>query len=319
MIDPDSTPPDFRAGFIALVGKPNVGKSTLVNTLLGEKVAIVSPKPQTTRTRIHGILNSDDAQMIFADTPGICDSGTALRKAMRRIGTQVAQEAEVTLVIIEIPEKPSAKPTVAPEDERLVQAARSTGGHVIVALNKIDRIKPKERMLPWLQLYGETLQAPVMPISALKREGLDLLIEELKKSLPPSPPLFPTDLHTDRAERFLCEELVREQLLFQTHEEVPHAAAVVIESFEDQRDDDSPTGGLCRLEGRIYVERDSQKGIIVGKKGSRIKSVSTKAREAMEELLGSKVYLRLSVHVDSQWTRSMAGVRKFGLDGIIES
>lgn len=313
VVDED-VPAGFRAGFVALVGRPNVGKSTLLNALLGEKVAIVTPKPQTTRTRIHGILNRPDAQIVFVDTPGVCDNRTPLRSAMRRIAGTAAADSDVALVVVE---PRGQNPEVSAEDREVVQAARDGASRIIVALNKVDRIANKAALLPWMQRYTEELDLEaIVPISALKRDGLDHLLAQLLERVPESVPLFPRDLHTDRAERFLCEELVREQVLMQTQQEVPHSAAVVIESFEDLRREDPKDPGLCRLEGRIIIERDSQKGIVVGKGGARIKSISQAARQNIEELLGSKVYLRLTVHVDSEWTRREAGLRRYGLDGM---
>lgn len=307
----------LRSGFVALVGRPNVGKSTLLNYVLGEKVAIVSPKPQTTRTRIHGILNRPDAQLVFVDTPGLSSGKSALHKAMRRVAGEVADDAEVGLVVINIgrDESPAAM-RVAKEDRELVARVRKSSGQVVVAVNKVDRVQPKQRLLPWLDLYHRELQLEdIFPISARTGDGVDTLVSHVAQRLPLGEPYFPRDLHTDQAERFICQELVREQLLFQTEQEVPHSAVVVIELFEDERDD-TQQGGLCRLEGRIILERDSQKGIVVGKRGVRIKEISTRARQQMEQLLGCKVYLRLTVHVDKDWTKSPVALRKYGLDGI---
>jgi len=317
----------FRSGFVALVGRPNVGKSTLLNRVLGEKVAIVSPKPQTTRTRIHGIHNSDSAQVVFVDTPGLCRQSTPLHRAMRRIAGAAALDADITLLMVD--PQGADQPRLEREDRELLQAARRGSGKVLLALNKVDRIKPKQLLLPWIDFLQkeEGVQA-VVPISARSGDGIDGLLAALEEMLPEGVPVFPQDLHTDQAERFLCEELVREQLLLQTHQEVPHGVAVEIESFEDLRPSEPPEGeagegdgaqeqdpGMCRIEGRIYVERNSHKGIVVGKGGARIKAVSTAAREEMEELLGCKVFLRLTVHVERDWTRSERGVRRFGLDG----
>lgn len=301
----------MKAGFVALLGRPNVGKSTLVNALLGEKVAIVSPKPQTTRTRIHGILNLPDAQVILVDTPGLVESTTALKKAMRRVTGHAASDSDVRLVVAECR---GATVELSDADMDVLKTATQSQGPVVLALNKIDTLPQKELLLPWMARYQQELSlAAIVPISAKRKEGLDVLLDELIKLLPESPALFPQDLYTDQAERVLCAELVREQLLMALREEVPHGALVVIESFEDERDDVGPKRrGLCRLEGRIYVERDSQKGIVVGKGGSMIRTISEKGRLAIEELLGCKVFLRLTVHVAKDWTASAAAVRRFG-------
>jgi len=298
----------FRAGFVALVGRPNVGKSTLVNALLGAKVAIVTPKPQTTRTRIQGILNRDDAQLILVDTPGLVVRDTALRRSMRRIASLAAMDADAVLVVAECRGE-HAK--LSDADHEVLVEAKKGRGKIVLALNKIDALPRKESLLPWIELYRQEQQlAAVVPISARTGDGLEQLVTELVATLPESPALFPTDLHTDQAERFLAAEFVREQLLLHLHEEVPHGTAVVIETFEDERREGG--AGLCRLEGRIYVERESQRGIVVGKKGSMIKAISQAARHEIEVMLGSKVYLRLEVHVARDWTDNEQAVRRFG-------
>lgn len=298
----------FRAGFVALVGRPNVGKSTLVNALVGEKVAIVSPKPQTTRTRIHGIVNRSDAQIILVDTPGLAVADSALRKAMRHTTGTAAEDADNTLLVAECR---GERVELSQADREVIGVAKRTRGKIVVALNKIDHLPRKELVLPWIQAYHTALEpAAVVPISALYDDGLDSLVNELVAVLAEGPPLFPPDLHTDQAERFLCGELVREQLFLQLREEVPYATAVMIESFEDERREDG--AGLCRIEGRIYVERESQKGIVVGKGGQRVKEVSQAARLEMEGLLGCKVFLRVTVHVDPAWTEKEREVSRFG-------
>lgn len=297
----------FKSGFVALVGRPNVGKSTLTNALLGEKVSIVTPKPQTTRNRIHGILNRDDAQVVLVDTPGFCGSETPLRRVLRKIAGQAPADSDVTLIVAEIKGR---EPSLAQVDRDIIQAAQASGRKVILAINKIDRLERKEMLLPWIEEFSKQSElAAIIPISATKGDGLDVLLDTVLSFLPEGPAMFPADMYTDQVERRMCEELIREQLLFQTHEEVPHNAAVVIETFEDGR----PEGEICHLEGRIIVARDSQKGIVVGKKGARIKEISTKARLCIEELLGSKVFLRLSVVVDQQWTRHEQSILRYGI------
>jgi GTP-binding protein Era len=311
----------MKSGFVALVGRPNVGKSTLLNAILGEKVSIVTPKPQTTRTRINGILNRPGAQVVFVDTPGMVAGRSALHKAMRRLAGSVASDAEVALVLIAAN---TETPGVAPEDRDLVRRARRSGRRVVLALNKVDRVRPKTRLLPWIELCSRELGVEtVIPISALRGDGVKEVVEVIVDLLPEGPAFFPTDLHTDAAERFLCEELIREQLLLQTQQEVPHRAAVVIESFEDGRrategegdgEGEDDGGGLCRIEGRIIVERESHKAIVIGKRGARIKQVSERARIAIERLLGCKVFLRMTVHVDPRWTDDPRALRRYGLD-----
>ena len=300
----------FRSGFVALLGRPNAGKSTLTNAILGQKVAITSPKPQTTRTRVRGILNRETSQIVFVDTPGFCGNDNALKKAMRRTARTTPADCDLTLLVVEV--YPSEeKIELTPEDEQMLLAAREAHLGVVVVLNKVDRLKPKQLLLPWMEFYG-ALEGVlgVVPVSALRSDGLDALEGEIFRHLEVGPPLFPREFHTDQTERQLCEELIREQLLWQTQQEVPHGVAVIIEQFEDQREAD---GGLVRVEGRIFVDRESQKGIVVGKQGARIKAISEKARIAMEEVLQAKVYLRMQVAVDKQWTRRPDAISRYGI------
>lgn len=296
-----------RSGFVALVGRPNVGKSTLTNALLGEKVSIVTPKPQTTRTRIHAIVNRPNVQFVLVDTPGFCGSETPLRRVLRKIAGKAPADSDITLIVTDMKGK---EPNISKTDREVIEAAQSGPGKVVLAINKIDRLPRKEMLLPWIETFSaETSLEAIIPISAKNGDGLETLEKKLISLLPEGEAMFPLDMYTDQVERRMCEELIREQLLFQTHEEVPHSAAVVLETFEDGR----PKGGMVRLEGRIIVARDSQKGIVVGNKGARIKEISTKARENIEELLGSKVFLRLAVAVDKQWTRHETSILRYGI------
>ena len=310
------TTPGFRSGFIAIIGRPNVGKSTLLNVLLGTKVSIVSPKPQTTRTRIHGILNRPEAQLILVDTPGFGPSGAKansnlFRRALNHVAGTAAADADVRLVVADI--KHSDEPEISDADRDVLQVARQTPGQLLLAINKIDLLPRKEVLLPWMAAYARDYDlAAVIPISARHADGLEALEEELTSLLPESPPLFPVDMHTDQAERFICQELIREQLLFQTHEEVPHSAAVTIEEFEDARRD-GQAAPLCRIMARIYVERESQKAIVIGKGGRQIKAIGQAARACIEDLLESKVFLQLTVHVDKQWTSNERALKRYGI------
>lgn len=299
----------MKAGFIALVGRPNVGKSTLVNRLLGEKVSIVSPKPQTTRNRIHGVLNRDDAQLIFVDTPGLTAPRDALRKVLRSIAGSAAADSDIALVVVEARERDGFE--LSAEDRQILKTAATGSGRVVIAVNKIDRLEQKEHLLPLIARYAAETDAPVIPISALREDGLDVLLEALVGLLPESERLFPADMHTDQAERFLVAELIRERLLYRLRDEVPHSCHVVIEEFEDERDE---RGGLVRIEGRIVVERESQKGIVVGRGGSTIKEVSSSARTEMEEVLHAKVFLRLQVVVAKNWTQNRRMVQSYGFE-----
>ena len=292
----------FRTGVVCVIGRPNVGKSTLVNQLVGEKVSIITPKPQTTRHRIRGIVNTEQAQLVLVDTPGLCAPGSALHKAMRRLTTQSMHDVDANLVVV------TAQQTLHPADAEVLQMAKAP---LIVAVNKIDRLGRKEEVLPLLQYLGETYNpVAIVPICALRGDGVDVLRQELLARLPPGEPLFPADLYTDQAERVLCAEIVREKALYRLQQEVPHCLAVVIETFEDDRRED---GGLCRLEGVIVVERESQRGIVVGKGGAAIKQISQAARYDIEALLGCQVYLRLRVLVKQDWTHKPHTVREYGI------
>ena len=302
---------NHRSGFVVFVGRPNVGKSTLLNALAGQKLAIVSPKPQTTRTRITAILTREDAQVVLVDTPGVTKSADALRRSMQRITRTAVTDSDLALVVVEARD---GEAEISDADRAVVEAARKGNGRGVLAINKVDKIKNKKMLLPWMEAYAkETGVDVIVPISAKNHDGLEDLVEELLKRLPEAPPMFPKEMVTEQAERVICAELVREQLLLLTRQEIPHAAAVVIEVFEDQRtDQEGGDGGLCRLEGRIYIERESQKGIVVGKGGRTIKEVSTAARAQIEEFLGCKVYLRLTVHVDKDWRQSDRAIERFG-------
>jgi GTPase len=294
-----------HSGFVALVGRPNVGKSTLVNALVGQKVAIVSPKPQTTRNRLRAIINRDNAQVVLVDTPGLTEGGDALRRMLKRVTGLAARDADIGLAMLEIKGR---EPELDAIDRQVLELAKQH--QMVVAINKVDRLPQKELLLPWMAALHEACGgAAVVPISAKTGDGLEPLLAELIARLPEGPPLFPPEMVTDEAERVLVAELVREQILYKTHEEVPHAAAVIIETFEDERDQ---KGGICRLEGKIYVERDSQKGILVGAKGQMIKAISEAARREIEALLGSRVFLRLTVHVDRDWRKHERSVSRLG-------
>lgn len=301
----------MKAGFVALVGRPNVGKSMLVNRLLGEKVSIVSPKPQTTRNRIHGILNRQDAQLVFVDTPGLTPARDALRQVLRGIAGSAASDSDLTVVVVEAQPSRGSAVTLSSEDHQVLRIATVKSKPALVVLNKIDRLPNKKLLLPWIARYGEEVDAPVVPVSALHSDGLEILKTMLLVRLPEGPPIFPTDLHTDQAERFLVAELVRERLLYRLRHEVPHSCHVVIEEFEDKREGER---AFVRIMGAIVVERESQKGIVVGRQGTTIKAISTEARAEIEEVLQARIYLRLRVKVEKNWTQDPRWVRSYGFE-----
>ena len=294
-------PDDFKCGFIALMGFPNVGKSTLLNRLVGEKLAITSPKPQTTRSRLLGIVNLPEAQFLFLDTPGMLDPKGALNATLVAAALNALSEADVVVWLVE-PRLPD------PDDRVLLPQLRQLDRPLVVAINKIDTVA-KPRLLPLISAYHELFPgAPIIPLSALMGDGAPELTAEILKLLPTSPPLYPPDQETDSTERFLVAELIRERVLHHTSEEVPHAVAVQVEEFDESR-----RPHLVRIRAVIFVERNSQKGILIGKQGRMLKTVGAEARGEIEALLGAKVFLELWVKVWKNWRKDPKALRALGL------
>jgi len=289
----------FRSGFIAIIGPPNVGKSTLLNRLLGGKVAIVSPKPQTTRNRILGIYQARDYQIVFIDTPGIHRAKTALHKSMVSSAVNASQEVDLVLLMIEM-NHPND-----PEISRVVRTLRELRKEAVLVINKIDR-GPKERLLPIMDDYRKRypFQA-LVPISALKGDGIDILLEEVKTRLKPGPQFYPPDMHTDQPEEFLVSEVIREKLYYHTREELPYSCAVTVDRIR-------PGGPTLSIAARIHVETDSQKRIIIGEGGTKIKEIGRTARLALEKIFGTRVYLELFVRVEPKWTKDPRALRRLG-------
>jgi GTP-binding protein Era len=315
-----SPPTERRSGFVALVGRPNVGKSTLLNRLAGEKLAIVSPKPQTTRNRIMGVVTREEGQIAFLDTPGIHRGGGELGRYLVEVALSAAGEVDLNLMLIEVPEKPSAEPRVDPEDRRVLQRLKEKKKPIALAINKIDRA-PKPLLLPLIDACRREFPfAEIVPTCARTGEGVDELFRTLLALLPEGAPHFEEDVLTDQAERQLAAEYIREQILRHTREEVPYSSAVVVDLFdESERAPRNPTGpgelgGLVRILATIHVERDSQKGILIGKSGRMLKEIGTDARKAIERLLGTHVYLDLRVAVEPRWSERRAGLRKLGYE-----
>lgn len=336
--DPDDPGGDpVRAGFCALVGLPNAGKSTLLNRVLGLRLVAVSRKPQTTRNRIIGVHNTavppqpgdpggpgdhgdhgdhdgagQPAQIIFVDTPGIQRGPGALRRYMRDQSLGAVGDADVVLLLVDAfdPRQRDPGRFDQPDTEELWRALEHSKAPVLLALNKIDRLRDKRDLLPVIEAYSATsLFAEVLPISAVTGEGVPALVEHVARRLPVGPRLFPENMVTDRAERFLAAELVREQLFQQLGQELPYATAVVVESLREH-----PERGDLTIAALIYVERDSQKGIVVGKGGQRIKQVGQRAREAMAQLFGCPVHVKLHVKVATNWSRLERGIRQMGYE-----
>jgi len=313
-----------RSGFVSIVGRPNAGKSTLINALVGEKVAIVTAKPQTTRTRIHGILEiaavkgkHPAAQIVFVDTPGVHKPGTSLdRRMMQEVYDALETRDAVLLIVdatrrLDIPEPGAAKTRHESEDAFVFELLRKLDCPVFLLINKIDLIE-RAKLLPLIQQLS-SLHAftEVIPISARKRDGLDRLLTKLVDVLPKGERYFPREQFTDQPERFLVAELIRERILVETGEEVPYASAVAIERYEEPsplpkgrnpKPGDKPP--LTRIAAAIYCERDGQKAILIGKGGSKLKAIGTSARKEIESLLGTRVFLELHVIVKENWRES---------------
>jgi GTP-binding protein Era len=287
----------FKSGFVAIVGRPNAGKSTLVNTLVGRKVAIVSPKPQTTRNRIQGILNRDDAQIVLVDTPGIHKPENVLSRQMMDELQHAVEGIDVLSLIVD------ASTDFGAGDRFALQWLQRFRGPVVLLLNKVDRI-PKTRLLPLIERYNREFNfAETFPISALTGLGCFDLVKGWLARLSEHPPFFPPDQFTDQPERFLVAEIIREKAILATREEVPHAIAVLVESFEEGEK-------LLRIRATLYVEREGQKGILIGKGGGTMKKIGMQARQEIESILGVHVYLELIVKVQPAWRQNSAIVRQ---------
>ncbi|MEW6430376.1 MAG: GTPase Era [Myxococcota bacterium] len=330
----------MRSGFAALIGRPNVGKSTLLNRLLGEKVAIVSPKPQTTRTRILGVVTRPEGQVAFFDTPGIHHARGALNKHMVEVAMTAAQECDLVLFLVQAEGLAEDKaPEVTPGNRLVLERLKKLGKPVLLVITKIDTVK-KPLLLPMIDLYRKEFPfAAVVPVSARHSEGLDELFQAVLEKMPGEELIFPPDMFTDQAERVLVAEYVREQVLRHCRQEIPYSAAVVVEVFDEEerfapppkarakkapkkgpKGDDAATNGpqkqaltgLVRIHANIFVERDSQKAIVIGKRGQMLKAIGTDARAAIERLLGCHVFLSLQVKVEPRWSERQDGVRKMG-------
>jgi len=292
----------FKSGFIAILGRPNVGKSTFFNAIIGDKISIVADKPQTTRNRITGIKNFPDAQLIFLDTPGMHKPKTPLNRAMVQAARDTIGDADVLLMMVE------ADALIGLHDLFLIETLAGVKAPVLLAINKIDRIE-KLSLLPLIDQYSKLYDfTGIFPICALKKEGLKELLTSLKEILPEGPRLFPDDIATDATERFIGGRVYPEQILHLTKQEVPYASAVTIDAFkEDEKKN------LIRISATISVEKESQKAIMIGKKGALLKKIGTRARLSMENLFGANVFLELFVRVKKDWTSSDRMLREFGL------
>ena len=290
----------FKSGFITIIGRPNVGKSTFINGVIGQKIAIMSDKAQTTRNTIQGVLTTDDSQLVFIDTPGIHKPKHRLGDFMVKVATNTLNQVDLILYMV------NANESFGRGEEFIIEKLKNVKTKVFLVINKIDLIHP-DKLIQIIELYKDKLEfAEIVPISALQGNNVEHLIEIIKKYMPEGPQYYPSDQVTDHPERFIISELIREKVLQLTHEEVPHSVAVVIEKIE-KRDN-----GTLHVMAAIIVERNSQKGIIIGKQGSMLKEIGKRARLDIENLLGSKVFLELWVKVQKDWRDKTSILREFG-------
>lgn len=292
----------MRSGFVALAGRPNAGKSTLINSLIGEKVAIVSSKPQTTRSEIRGIYTDENCQIIFTDTPGIHKPKFRLESRMNKEAADVIQGVDLIYLVVD------ASTPYAKGDEFVLNMVKNTGLPVFLVLNKMDKMQP-EKIVKVIQQWQERYDfAEYFPLSAKFGRSFEDLIKTTSKYLPEGDLLYPAEMTSDGAENFRIAELIREKILIQTEDEVPHAAAVLIENKEFKKD-------KVYIQAMILVERDSQKGIMIGKQGQMLKKIGSLAREDIEKLLGKKVFLELFVRVENEWRSRDARITEYGYGG----
>ncbi|AMW98737.1 GTPase Era [Rummeliibacillus stabekisii] len=292
---------EFKSGFVTIVGRPNVGKSTFLNRVIGQKIAIMSDKPQTTRNKVQGVYTTEDTQMIFIDTPGIHKPKHKLGEFMLKVSKNALREVEAIMFMVNATQKMGAG------DRFVMEMLKGTKTPVFLIVNKIDAVHPDE-LLSIIDAYKAEFDfAEIIPISALQGNNVDKLLETLKKYLPAGPQYYPADQVTDHPERFIIAELIREKVLHLTRDEIPHSVAVEIEKIAKDENKD-----LVRINASIIIERDSQKGIIIGKRGALLKEIGTRARHDIETLLGSKVYLELWVKVQKDWRDRASQLRDYG-------
>ncbi len=289
---------EYKSGFVNIIGKPNVGKSTLMNAMVGEKLSIITSKAQTTRHRIHGILNGPDYQIIFSDTPGILEARYKLQESMLKAARSALVDADILIYLTEVGESPDP-------DDGFVQKVAKARVPVLLVINKID-LSDQEQVLHCIRQWDKVLpKAEKIPISALKNFNVDTVFSRILHHLPESPPYYPEDVLTDKSERFFAGEMIREKILLQYKQEVPYAVEVEIESFKED-------AKLIRITALIYVERESQKGILIGNEGKALKKVGRQSRLDMEAFFQKKVFLELHVKVKKEWRNNERSIKNFG-------
>jgi GTPase len=298
----EKTEPSFRSGYIAIIGRPNVGKSTSLNQILGEKVAIVSPKPQTTRNRVSGIRTTAASQIIFIDTPGIHQGHSLMNRRLMDTALHTLDDVDGVLWLLDAHDK------IKQEEERIAETLRGVETPVLILLNKMDLVS-KGKLLPLMERCAQLLpDKEIVPVSALKGEGLDIVLNIVEGWLPVGPQYFTEGEHTDQSERFLASEIVREKVFLLTREEIPYGVAVTIDEFTEKEEKN-----LIVIAATIHTERDSHKGILIGKHGSMLKEIGKQAREELESLLGCRIFLELFVRVDPGWTQNPQALIEMGL------
>jgi GTP-binding protein Era len=291
----------FKSGFISILGRPNVGKSTLFNRILGEKIAIVAKKHQTTRNRILGIKHMEGGQLIFLDTPGIHEGRSALNQRMVQTAIASGRDADVLLFLIE-----ATSPQIE-KDREMIESLKESQGLPFLVINKIDLVK-KESLLPIIDQYQRVRPFQnIIPISAITGEGVNILLEEILNVLPESPPYYPEEMITDQTERFWVSEIIREKVIQQSYQEIPYVTAVTIDDFKEH-----PERNLVVIQGTIYVEKSSQKKILIGRGGQKLKQIGEAARKEVEALLGKRVFLGLWVKVERNWTQDPRALNRLG-------
>ncbi|KUP07229.1 GTPase Era [Bacillus coahuilensis m2-6] len=291
----------FKSGFVSIIGRPNVGKSTFLNRVIGQKIAIMSDKPQTTRNKVQGVLTLADSQIVFIDTPGIHKPKHKLGDFMMKVAQNTLKEVDIVLFMVDVAEG------IGKGDEFIIEKLKNVSTPVFLVLNKIDAIHPDE-LFSIIEEYRSRFEfTEIVPISALEGNNVDTLLDQLKKYMPEGPQYYPADQVTDHPEHFIVSELIREKALHLTREEIPHSIAVVVDKMKADNGRDT-----IHVMATIMVERDSQKGIVIGKKGALLKEIGQRARIDIENLLGSKVYLELWVKVQKDWRNKMSQLRDFG-------
>ncbi|MEH7084063.1 GTPase Era [Neobacillus drentensis] len=303
MLNNESSSKGYKSGFISIIGRPNVGKSTFLNRVIGQKIAIMSDKAQTTRNKIQGVLTVNDAQMIFIDTPGIHKPKHKLGDFMMKVAVNTLKEVDLILFMV------NAEEGFGRGEEFILEKFQTVTTPIFLVINKIDQVHP-DKLLPIIESYQEKYPfKEIVPISALEGNNVERLLEQIKSFLPEGPQYYPADQVTDHPERFIITELIREKALHLTREEIPHSLAVVLDKMERREGKD-----IIDVMATVIVERDSQKGIIIGKQGSMLKEIGKRARADIENLLGSKVYLELWVKVQKDWRNKMSQLRDYGFN-----